>query len=184
MGQGDDVIAELTADHREVDEMFGIIEYSAPAADRQAAAERLTIGLVRHSVTEQEHLYPAVREHLPDGDLIADKEIADHARMERILKGIEGLDADATEFDRQIAVLRAEVTAHVWEEEENLFPRLRRACPQEALACLGAQVRRAKELAPTVPPPAAPGVAPAPLPLAPGVGLVDRARDLVSGGGR
>ncbi|MBZ9599714.1 MULTISPECIES: hemerythrin domain-containing protein [Streptomyces] len=173
-----DVISELTADHREMDETFDIITQAVPAADRRTAAERLTVELVRHTVAEEQHLFPVVRAVFPDGNLIADREIADHARMEKILKDLEGLDADRPDFDRLVAALRAEVTAHVWEEEENLFPRLREACAQEALETMGDRIRRAKMLAPS--PPDTP---PATVPLAPGLGLVDRARDLVTGGG-
>lgn len=93
MGHAADIIAELTIDHREVAVLFDRIEHTAPAGERQKAAERLTIELVRHSVAEEEHLYPAVREHFPDGDIIADKELADHARVEKLLKDLEGLDA-------------------------------------------------------------------------------------------
>ncbi|MBT2408083.1 MULTISPECIES: hemerythrin domain-containing protein [unclassified Streptomyces] len=184
MGHGGDVIAELTADHREVEEMFDVIEHTTPANERQTAAERLTIELVRHSVAEEEHLYPAIRERFPDGDLIADKEIADHARVEKMLKDLEGLDAAGPEFDRRIAVLKAEVSAHVRDEEENLFPRLRQACSPEALNELGDKVRRAKTFAPTRPHPGAPATPPANRLLAPGVGLVDRARDYVTGRGK
>ncbi|MFJ1565762.1 hemerythrin domain-containing protein [Streptomyces erythrochromogenes] len=172
MAHAVDVITELTADHREMDETFDILEQAVPAAERQTAAVRLTIELVRHTVAEEEHLHPTLREVLPDGDLIADREIADHARMEKILKDLEGLDADGPEFDQLVAALRAEVTAHVWDEEENLFPRLRETCGQEALDRMGESVRRAKLRAPR-----SPGTPPA---TAPGIGLVDHARDLVT----
>ncbi|MFE1829155.1 hemerythrin domain-containing protein [Streptomyces yangpuensis] len=175
-----DVISELTADHREMDETFDIITRAVPAADRRTAAERLTIELVRHTVAEEEHLCPIVRAVFPDGDLIADREIADHARMEKILGDLEGLDADRPDFDRLVAALRAEVTAHVWDEEENLFPRLREACGQEALETMGDRIRRVRMLAPSSPG----STPPATVPLAPGLGLVDRARNLVTGGGR
>ncbi|MFF8261553.1 hemerythrin domain-containing protein [Streptomyces virginiae] len=167
MAHAVDVITELTADHREMDETFDIIERAVPAGERQTAAERLTIELVRHTVTEEEHLYPTLREVFPDGDLIADREIAEHARMEKILKDLEGLDADGPEFDPLVAALRAEVTAHVWDEEENLFPRLREACAQESLERMGENVRRAKTRAPVHP-------------AIPGTGLVDHARALVT----
>ncbi|MFF7407986.1 hypothetical protein [Streptomyces lydicus] len=36
------------------------------------------------------HLYPAVREHLENGDLLADSGIADHQRVERLLTELEG----------------------------------------------------------------------------------------------
>ncbi|MET9962281.1 hemerythrin domain-containing protein [Streptomyces sp. NPDC006326] len=170
MGRGADVIAELIADHREAAEMFDRIEHTTGAEDRQRAAERLTVELVRHTVVEEEHLCPAIREHLPDGDVVADKEVADHSLVEKLLKDLEGLDAEGPEFDRLLAALKSEVTAHVRDEEENLFPRLRRACPQGVLDRLGDEARRAKELAPAGPDPAAPDT-----------GLVDRVRDLVHG---
>ncbi|MFD5486528.1 hemerythrin domain-containing protein [Streptomyces virginiae] len=162
-----DVITELTADHREMDETFDIIERAVPAGERQTAAERLTIELVRHTVTEEEHLYPTLREVFPDGDLIADREIAEHARMEKLLKDLEGLDADGPDFDPLVAALRAEVTAHVWDEEENLFPRLREACAQESLERMGENIRRARTRSPAHP-------------TTPRTGLVDHARALVT----
>ncbi|KOY54985.1 hemerythrin domain-containing protein [Streptomyces sp. XY332] len=183
MGHAGDIIAELTADHREVDGLFARIEHTTPAGERQKAAEHLTIELIRHAVAEEEHLYPAVREHFPDGDLIADKELADHARVEKLLKDLEGLDAAGPEFDQLIAVLKAEVTTHVHDEEDNLFPRLRQACPPESLDKLGDKVRRAKRFAPTRPHPGALASRSRNRLLSAGTGLVDRARDLASGRG-
>ncbi|WP_327130601.1 hemerythrin domain-containing protein [Streptomyces sp. NBC_01343] len=184
MGHAGDVIAELTADHHEVDVLFDRIEHTTPAGERQKAAEQLTIELVRHSVAEEEFLYPAIRELFPDGDLIADKELADHARVEKLLKDLEGLDAAGPEFDQLLAVLKAEVTAHVYDEEQNLFPRLRHACTPEALETLGDRVRRAKRFAPTRPHPGALPSQPHHRLLSAGTGLVDRARDFLSGRGR
>ncbi|MFB6615084.1 hemerythrin domain-containing protein [Streptomyces sp. NPDC085524] len=189
MGQGQgragaaDIIAELTADHHEVAALFDRIEHTTPAGERQRAADQLTIELVRHSVAEEEHLYPVVREHFPDGDLIADKELADHAHVEKLLKDLEGLDAAGPAFDQLITALKAEVTAHVHDEEENLFPRLRQACSPEALAKLGAKVRRAKRLAPTRPHPGVLASQPHNRLLSAGTGLVDRARDFATGRG-
>ncbi|MFD3696342.1 hemerythrin domain-containing protein [Streptomyces sp. NPDC058646] len=181
MGHGGDLIAELTADHREVDDLFGVIERTPYAAARLTAAEQLTIELVRHAVAEEEHLYPVVREHLPDGDLVADKGLADHGRVERILKDLEGIDAAGPDRDRLVAGLKAEITAHVWDAEENLFPRLRQACPQETLDALGDDVRRVKRRAPSPPRPGSPPSGRRPTP---GPGLVERARELVTGRGR
>ena len=68
MAHGGNVIQELTADHREVDALFAQIE-ALPAADpqRRELANRLTMELVRHSVTEEEYLYPTVRRYVDDG---------------------------------------------------------------------------------------------------------------------
>ncbi|MGI5405056.1 hemerythrin domain-containing protein [Streptomyces sp. CA-135486] len=185
MGHGGDVINELTTDHREVDDLFQQIEQAMPgSAERKQLADQLTIELVRHSVAEEEYLYPAVRKHLQEGDALADKEIADHARVEELLKDLEGLNADDPEFNHVIVKLRTEVQAHVRDEEHNLFVQLRDACTPGDLERLGDKIRTAKKLAPTRPHPSAPSTPPGNKLLAPGAGLVDRARDFVTGRGK
>ncbi|MFF7234225.1 hemerythrin domain-containing protein [Streptomyces sioyaensis] len=185
MGHGGDVIQELTTDHREVDDLFGQFEDTMPGSpDRKRLVDALTIELVRHAVAEEMHLYPAVREHLEEGDALADKELADHARVEELLKALEGREPDDLDFDRLVVKLRTEVTSHIDDEENHLFPQLRNHVHSYVLESLGEKVRAAKKTAPTRPHPAAPSTPPANKLLAPGLGLVDRARDYVTGRGR
>ncbi|MGW3493644.1 hemerythrin domain-containing protein [Streptomyces sp. NPDC001020] len=185
MGHGDDVIAELTRDHREIDELFEQLDAASPSgADRKRLIDAITIELVRHSVAEEQHLYPAVRDHLEDGDVLADKEIADHSRVERLLKDLESRESDALDFDVLVRELRVEVAAHVADEENNLFARLRDGVHPYVLELLGQKIRDAKKTAPTRPHPAAPTTPPVNKLLAPGLGLVDRVRDYVTGRGQ
>ncbi|CAL9579856.1 hemerythrin domain-containing protein [Streptomyces sp. enrichment culture] len=185
MGHGGDVITELTTDHREVEELFTrITELPSGDPERKRLADQVTMELVRHSVAEEAYLYPAVREHLPNGDAIADKELEDHASAERTMKELEGCEADDARFDALITQLMAEIREHVADEETNLLPKLRDTCPQEKLEELGDKVRQAKKTAPTRPHPAAPDKPPANKLLAPGTGMVDRLRDALSGRGK
>ncbi|MFD0432562.1 hemerythrin [Streptomyces sp. WAC 01325] len=185
MGHGGNVIDELMTDHREVEELFGRIEGLTPgSADRKLYADQVTMELVRHSVAEEAYLYPAVRRHVAGGDAIADREIEDHSTAEHIMKDLERCDAGDPEFDRLIGMLMSEVRSHIADEEQNLFPQLRTACPPDALDDLGDKVRQAKKVAPTRPHPAAPDKPPANKLLAPGAGLVDRLRDALTGRGK
>ncbi|CAM5627595.1 Hemerythrin OS=Streptomyces pilosus OX=28893 GN=GCM10010280_48560 PE=4 SV=1 [Streptomyces pilosus] len=185
MGHGGNVIDELVTDHREVEELFGKIEALPPGhKDRKVYADQAVIELVRHSVAEEAYLYPAVREHVPGGDALADRELEDHATAEQTMKDLEGCDADDAEFDRLIGSLMSEIREHVADEERNLFPKLRAACSTEELDRLGEKVRQAKKTAPTRPHPAAPDKPPANKLLAPGTGMVDRLRDALSGRGK
>lgn len=185
MGHGGNVIDELTTDHREVEELFGKIE-ALPVGHprRKQHAEEVTIELVRHSVAEEAYLYPAVRKHVPDGDAIADRELKDHAEAERTMKELEGCAADDPKFDRLITRLMTEIRHHLRDEENELFPALARSCPAEMLDELGDKVRTAKKTAPTRPHPSAPDTPPGNKLLAPGVGMVDRLRDALSGRGK
>ncbi|MGW3042008.1 hemerythrin domain-containing protein [Kitasatospora sp. NPDC001159] len=185
MAHGRNVIDELMTDHREVEEMFARIQaMTAGGQQLRDMVDEVTIELVRHSVAEEQYLYPAVRKHIQDGDRLADKEIADHGRIEKILKQLEKTDTDDAQMSPLLQQLMNEIAAHVQDEENNLFPMLRRACTPQQLDDLGDKIRRAKSMAPTRPHPSAPSTPTASKLLAPGVGLVDRARDFVTGRGK
>ncbi|SEU25613.1 hemerythrin domain-containing protein [Nonomuraea wenchangensis] len=186
MAEQRDVIAVLTHDHREVEQMFSELESMRGAIGERPKllAENVVIELVRHSVAEEQYLYPAVREHVPGGDELADYEIAEHAAAERTMHDLEHLEPGDDRFWPELDRLMAEVRHHLREEEDELFPRLREACDQAQLEELGAKVERAKKTAPTRPHPYAPDTPPGNRLLMPGAGLVDRIRDAITGRGR
>ncbi|MGW3045451.1 hemerythrin domain-containing protein [Kitasatospora sp. NPDC001159] len=185
MGHGGNVIEELMADHREVEEIFARIQaMTGRGQELRDLVDEVTIELVRHSVAEEQYLYPAVREHVQGGDRLADKELADHSRVEQILKKLEQMNTGEAQMNLLLQQLMDEVAAHVRDEENTLFPLLRQACTPQQLDDLGDKVRRAKAMAPTRPHPAAPSTPTASKLLAPGAGLVDRARDFVTGRGK
>lgn len=177
-----DLIEVLVQDHREVEEMFAELETGrGDVQRRQRVTSAVIAELVRHSVAEEEYLYPTVRRVLPDGDKVADQEIAEHAEAERTMKELEGLDPGEERFERALGSLTAEVRHHIREEEGDVLPRLAAACSAEELRELGRKVERAKKVAPTRPHPSAPDTPPANKLLAPGTGLVDRIRDALTG---
>ncbi|GAA4984441.1 hypothetical protein GCM10025734_07220 [Kitasatospora paranensis] len=137
-GQGADVIAELEADHREIQEIFARMSL-APAAGRKDLVHEVTIALVRHSMAEQAHLYPAVRARILDGDRLADEEVADHARVERMLKDLEGRPPAGAGFGRLLRTLVREVGLHIQDEEQRLFPALASVAAPEELERLGSR---------------------------------------------
>lgn len=184
MGRGDDVLAELTADHREVDALLERVQ-AVPAGDpeRKRLLDRVTAELVRHAVAEEEYLYPSVREHVEHGNALANEELAGHARVEEMLRELERRGAADPESDELVTRLAEEVRAHVRHEEQQLFTLLRAACAEETLARLGERLRRARRAAPAGDHPALPHALVAGTPRVPGIALVDRARDALTGPG-
>jgi hemerythrin superfamily protein len=165
-----DVIAVLTRDHREVEGMFA--ELAKPgAADpklRRELVDQVIIELMVHAVAEEQYLYPAVRRHVIDGDSLADREIREHAQAEHLMKALERMQTPDVEFENLLGQLMAVVREHVNEEEALLLPRLAAECTTAQLLDLGTKVTDAKKAATT-------GKQPAP-----GLGLVDRVRDLMA----
>jgi hemerythrin superfamily protein len=185
MVQSGNLIEELKADHRAVQDMFDQINALAPGgARRRDIADDFTIELVQHAIAEEMYFYPAVRQYVTGSDAMADKEIADHAKVEEMLTQLEALDADRREFDTLVAGIISEVVAHVTHEEGRLMPAQATACSPEQLNKLGEKIRSAKAKNPTRPHPNTPSTTPTTKLLAPGTGLVHRARDMLSGRGR
>lgn len=178
-----DVVEVLTHDHREVEGMFIQLESTTSPDQRADLVEQVTIELVRHSVAEEQWLYPAVRNKLPDGDGLADHEIAEHSEVEETLKALESLSPESAEYASKLTMLISDVRHHIEEEESELFPKLAAASSVEELRDLGAKIERAKETAPTRPHPGSPSRPPGNKILAPGVGLIDRLRDALTGRG-
>jgi hemerythrin superfamily protein len=179
-----DVVGVLTHDHREVEELFAKIEATTDAEELRDLTDQVIIELIRHSVAEEQYLYPAVREHVPGGDALADKEIEDHNTVEEALKKLESMDTSDPEFMTTFREMSSEVRQHVKEEEEELFPQLREYATGDQLRELGDKTQTAKKMSPTRPHPSAPDTPPLNKLLGPGVGLVDRARDKLTGRGQ
>lgn len=177
-----DLVDLVVSDHRELERCFQQLEGGAMAPeDRRSLVEHVIANLVRHSIAEEMYLYPAARDALSDGDRIADREIAEHAEVEKLLKDLERRNAADADVEPLLTQVIAEVRHHVAEEEENLLPRMRDMCTREELAALGRKFDDAKTVAPTRPHPLAPNRPPGNKLLAPGTGIVDKVRDVLSG---
>ncbi|MDR7300208.1 hemerythrin domain-containing protein [Haloactinomyces albus] len=177
-----DMIGMLIADHRSVEEAFQEFESGDGAPEqRRNLIDHIITELVRHSVAEEQYLYPVARESLPDGNEIADHEIAEHAEAEQTMKQLEGLDPNDEQFTTTAGELISSIRHHVQDEENDLFPKLRQSCSNERLEELGGKIQQAKDTAPTRPHPSSPTQPPMNKLLDPGTGLVDRARDALTG---
>jgi hemerythrin superfamily protein len=175
------LVDDIIADHREFESVFVELESSGDPRSKPDLVEHVISGLVRHSVAEEEYLYPTARKVLSDGDELADHELKEHAEAEEIMKSIEKAGADDSRYDELVRQLIGDIRHHIEDEEEDLLPKLREACSEEQLRLLSEKFQRGKALAPTRPHPSAPDHPPANKILNSGVGLVDRLRDALTG---
>ncbi|MFZ5869613.1 MAG: hemerythrin domain-containing protein [Actinomycetota bacterium] len=179
-----DLIDELIADHREVEDAFTRLEAGMTADEGQRLVEATITELVRHSVVEETLLYPLAERVLPDGKQLADHEKKDHAEVERMMKELERLEPGSQAYVTEVRMWMRSVRSHIEEEETDLMPRLRDAVDAEELRTLGDRARTLKKLAPTHPHPSTPNSPIAHATVGPLVGLVDRVRDALSGRGQ
>ena len=177
---GQDVVDVLTTDHREALTLVDEIRV-APAGERRDLADTLIAELVRHSVAEEMFVYPAMRKHLPDGDAAVEHDTQEHKELEATMKQLEAVDASEPRFLELMGELETVLRDHVSDEENEQFPQLRARIPREELVQMAAKVEAAKKVAPTRPHPMAPNNQVFHKLVGPGVGLVDRLRDKLTG---
>jgi hemerythrin superfamily protein len=179
--QTQDVVDVLTSDHRDVTALIGEIWTVRDPMMRRDLTDTAISELVRHAVAEEMYVYPAMRKHLPDGEKAVEHDVEEHKQLERVMKQLEALDVSSAEFDERLRELETILADHVQDEETEQFPDLRRQIPHEELVELAGKVQTAKKLAPTRPHPGAPNSELFHKLVGPGVGLVDRLRDKLTG---
>lgn len=82
---------------------------------------------------------------------------------------------------RVVRELKDQLDHHADDEESDQFPKLRANVSAEDLLDLGRKVEAAKQIAPTRPHPGSPHSELFHMTVGPGVGMVDRLRDALSG---
>jgi hypothetical protein len=107
--------------------------------------------------------------------------VEEHKELETIMKELEAADADGPGFMVLIDELANTLRDHVQDEEDDHFPELRSAVPHQELLDLAEKVEKAKKAAPTRPHPSAPNAELFHKAVGPGVGMIDRLRDKLTG---
>jgi hemerythrin superfamily protein len=176
-----DVVDVLVSDHRDVTALIGEIWQVADPMIRRDLTDTAISELVRHAVAEEMYVYPAMRKYLADGDKAVQHDVEEHEELERTMKRLEGAEISGGEFEAALRRLEELLRDHVQDEETEQFPELRRRVPREELVELAGKVETAKKLAPTRPHPGAPHSEVFHKVVGPGVGLVDRLRDKLTG---
>ncbi len=184
MAEQQNVIDILTHDHREVEGMFAELRSLSGAVGQEAQSRRkalvdqVTIELVRHSVAEEAEVYPEVARRISGQE--AEHAKHEHAEADETMKRLEKLRPEDPDFADALSTLMDEISAHVAEEEGQMFPHMRQTFTEQELIELGGKVEAVKRIAPTRPHPSAPDEPPGDKILGPVTGLLDRMRDAVT----
>lgn len=125
-----DALALLEADHRAVEKLFAAFEKAEDddLERKSALAQRACEELSIHTMLEEELLYPAAEEALPDSDKVdVDEAYIEHFLVKTLIAKFETLKAGDKGFDAAFKVMSEMVGHHVEEEEQELFPELRKS---------------------------------------------------------
>jgi hemerythrin superfamily protein len=114
----------IKGEHKAALALFDAIEATADdqPAKRTALLVQLRHALGKHAFTEENVIYPALREWGDKAD--ADKLNHDHGYVKQYLYTLDNMGKDGPRFLVQIAEFREALEAHIREEEEKIFPPL------------------------------------------------------------
>ena len=132
--------AMIRMDHSHVLLTFHRFKPDTATATKQAIAETICTALEIHAKLEEEIFYPAVRELMPDDEVMRNS-VPEHDAMRRLIGELRQLQAGSREFDDKLLELMREVMHHVADEETVLLPAAERSLGWQ-LDELGARMTR------------------------------------------
>jgi hemerythrin superfamily protein len=139
-----DAIAMLEADHKKVKALFEQFDALSDRSvvNKKKIADQICNELTIHTQLEEDIFYPAVRGPIRDGDLM-DEAIVEHASAKELIAQIRDMDPGDDLYDAKVKVLSEQIEHHVGEEEDEMFPKVRKT--NVDLVALGQQMAAEKE---------------------------------------
>ena len=129
-----DPVALLKRDHREAAAMLKILADSKPGARRRSTVKKLVGALTLHMEIEESRVYPLVAQ-LVGREEQQEAEIEHGLARDGLVKLQELVDEPG--FGAGVAMLTAGIRHHVKEEEQEIFPELKKKLDREQLRDLG-----------------------------------------------
>jgi hemerythrin-like domain-containing protein len=117
------LLDQLEAQHREAERLIADLENATDAAQQQPLVDQLTTALQKHMEIEEQQVYPELAR--------LDGEIAEEAEVEHGLArgGLSEMASMVGQpgFGAAVAMVKAGISHHVDEEENEAFPKLRKS---------------------------------------------------------
>ena len=178
-----DAITLLKGDHKTVESLFKRFEKLGDGAkkSKRQIGEQIIRELSIHAAIEEQALYPVIRGCSDELEKLVLEALEEHHVAKWVLSELDGMDPEHERFDAKFSVLMESVRHHVKEEEQELFPKVRKALDRKLLGELGDALTKAKKAAPTRPHPRASDTPPGNVVSGAVSGLADRVRDFARG---
>lgn len=143
-----DAISILTEDHKKVKKMFmdfdKLMKSDGKEVEKGTLVEKICEELTVHTQIEEEIFYPAVRAAIDDDDLMDEADV-EHAGAKELIAQLEEMEPGDDHYDAKVTVLGENIDHHVKEEQDEMFPKAKKA--KLDLAALGAKMlKRRQEL--------------------------------------
>jgi hemerythrin superfamily protein len=131
-----DALELLMSQHQEVESLIDEIEDADDPDEKHELFIELADNLAAHATIEEKIFYPSVMSEQTRELLVEATE--EHLSVKRLLADMMELDVEDEHFDAKLTVLKEQVRHHAHDEEEDmLFPKVRKLLNADELAALG-----------------------------------------------
>ncbi len=132
----------LEGQHREMEKLFAKLE-KADGATKQKTFKEIADKLAIHATIEERDFYPAVKAKRTHDILL--ESLEEHLGIKRVLADLLAIDTGDETFDAKAKVLKEQVEHHVGEEEDDLFPKVKKILDQEMLIAIAQKMTATQE---------------------------------------
>ena len=137
-----DALALLKEDHRKVEKLFKDFESAKGDGRKEKLARQICLELTVHTTIEEQIFYPACDGKIEE-DMLKEAYV-EHDAAKLLIAEIEAGSGKTDDFfDAKVQVLGEQIDHHVKEEEDELFPKVRKA--DIDLKALGEQLAARKQ---------------------------------------
>jgi iron-sulfur cluster repair protein YtfE (RIC family) len=126
-----DLLKQLENEHREAESLMDRLEQAEEPSERGPLLRELEGALSQHMEKEERRVYPVLAEIDGEG---AEAARAEHDGARELLEKLRSGGVDQPGFGSIAAALKGAIGHHVEEEENDLFPKLRREVGAERFA--------------------------------------------------
>ena len=120
-----DAIALLREDHKKVAALFEEYEKARSVNVKRRLVETICQELTVHTAIEEEIFYPDVKAALKDKELVPEARV-EHASVKDLIAQVQDKEPDGEDFDAKVKVMGEFVKHHVKEEQNEMFPKVKK----------------------------------------------------------
>lgn len=133
----------LKSQHREVEDLFEEFAEASGNEKKRVIFEQIADKLAIHAGIEERDFYPSVKAKETE-DLLLES-LEEHLAAKRVIADLLALEPSDETFEAKVKVLQEQIEHHVEEEEEELFPQVKKLFDEETLEALAQQMIATQE---------------------------------------
>jgi len=133
----------LKKEHDTVEELMARFKKTTAPKQRMNLSHRICNELTVHALMEERSFYPEMRRVPEVADLVKEG-LEEHGKVKQLIAQIEPMEPSNARFDSLMQQLEKDVKHHVTEEEQEMFPKVKKACERDYLMQLTKTLKQTK----------------------------------------